>query len=607
MNLLFDTEAFYKSLKELPDVNSDLDNKRAEIKKIVFSFNDSLQKLTVDNKLVKRNKDLGKLLIDTIEQIKASGQSWIKNYQQIEEREKFRCELSNYFIVIIFGKVKAGKSSLGNFIAKQKLPNQEVNFFKYDKAGKEVSVKELEEIGQDGFATDNLECTAEIQGFKLDGLAWIDTPGLGSMTKENGDLAKEYIQSADYIIYPTSSDSPLQKDETEQLIELFAQNKKVTICITKSDNTEEDECICGSEDGCGKCEGGLTKVLINKQACARQDQEDWVRDEVKKIIPKDKKESLLGDVFSLSVHTAKQGLAENNPELYEKSHLPVFYKQVTDVLSNKASELKTSAPYDGIKTFINKDILGRNCDANSIEMIKYSLSDLDRQINQSLERFEELKKNTQHDVQTIVDDVLTKYSSKIDKTNFNGKTAQIDNEIGTLIQEELHKNVVEMFSDFEASLDQFTSSLGSRKFEIKDKYKEVSYSTKERNKKIASGICATIATIAAVSLATATGGVSLAVGAAAAAAGLTGGYIGGKAGEATGSNQITTVHVGDNKEEVLQQFRESRQCAYVEYVNMTYQNLQDDFFTPLKEVSKNIATEIQDFENRLTNFRDRLC
>ena len=34
-------------------------------------------------------------------------------------------------------------------------------------------------------------------------MAWIDTPGLGSMVEENGELAKEYIQSADYNIYPT--------------------------------------------------------------------------------------------------------------------------------------------------------------------------------------------------------------------------------------------------------------------------------------------------------------------------------------------------------------------------------------------------------------------
>ena len=180
-----------------------------------------------------------------------------------------------YYIVIIFGKVKAGKSSLGNFIAHNRLASQDINFFKYDKAGNEEAIKKLEEIDEnsEGFATANMECTVEIQGFKLSGMAWVDTPGLGSMVEENGDLAKEYIQSADYVIYPTNSSSPLQQDEKEQLRELFEQNKKVTICITKSDDTEEDE-----------VDGELVKVLMNKTKENRAKQEEWVKSDMGKIL-----------------------------------------------------------------------------------------------------------------------------------------------------------------------------------------------------------------------------------------------------------------------------------------------------------------------------------
>lgn len=605
MNQFSEAKMFYESLKNLPDVTDDLELKRAEVKKKVGSFNDSLQKLTVDKELIKRNKDLGRLLTATIEQIKGSGDSWVSNYQKIEEREKFRSELASYFIVIIFGKVKAGKSSLGNFIAKQKLSNQDVEFFKYDEAGKEVSVNKLEEVEQDSFATDNLECTAEIQGFKLDRLAWIDTPGLGSMTKENGDLAKEYIQAADYIIYPTSSDSPLQQDETNQLKELFAQNKKVTICITKSDNSEEDECECGSENGCEECEDGITKVLINKGTSNRTRQEDWVKQEVQRIMDNEKKKSLLGEVFSLSVHAAKQGIEEGNQELYEESNLPVFYRQVTSVLKDNAVTFKYATPYDGLKAFINKDILGLEGDGlNSIKVIKDSLSDLDSKVNESLERFEALKKNTQNDVQTIVDEVLTKYSSEIDKTNVNEKIDQIDNKINIQITKELQGNITEIFSGFEASLDQFTDSLSNSEFEIKDKYRDVSYTTSTRNKKIGGVLLASFAT---VGVAFATGGSSLLFqGAAAIVAGGVGKYAGEAVGEVTGSQKTTRVNIGDNKEKVLQEFKKNRHLHYANSVNATYKRLQDDFFTPLKDISKKIAIDIQSFENELTHFRDQL-
>jgi predicted GTPase len=257
MNQFVKLEDFYKSLKDIKLINNSVDEKRELVKKYVSNFNANIQNLRIDENIKKQNKEISNLLEETINLIKLVSNDWLKNFDEMIEREKFRSDLSNYFIVIIFGKVKAGKSSLGNFIAKNKLESQKVEFFKYDEAGKKQAIKKLEEIEEDSFATNNLECTVEIQGFKLDGMAWIDTPGLGSMVKENGDLAKEYIQSADYIIYPTSSDSPLQLDEREQLKELFEQNKKVSICITKSDYKDEDECECGSEDGCENCNGGV--------------------------------------------------------------------------------------------------------------------------------------------------------------------------------------------------------------------------------------------------------------------------------------------------------------------------------------------------------------
>ena len=104
----------------------------------------------------------------------------------------------------------------------QKAKNQKNEFFRYDKAGQEQKAEELQEIDEDdeAFNTDTLEATAEIQGFRLDSLAWIDTPGLGSMTTINGKLAQKYIESADFIIFPTNSDSAFQRDEKEEVKKL---------------------------------------------------------------------------------------------------------------------------------------------------------------------------------------------------------------------------------------------------------------------------------------------------------------------------------------------------------------------------------------------------
>ena len=83
---------------------------------------------------------------------------------------------------------------------------------------------------------------------------------------------------------------------------IFDMNKKVTALITKSDETTEDECECGSEDGCEKCNKGIIKTLTNKAKGARNGQEKWAKSEIAKILDKSK-EQMLSEIFSLSAAT----------------------------------------------------------------------------------------------------------------------------------------------------------------------------------------------------------------------------------------------------------------------------------------------------------------
>lgn len=273
MKQLSKLDEFYDSLHDINIVSTNLDEQRELLNTTINNFNLDIQKMTVNNELLTKNKQLGDLLEQTIAKLKDSSKQWVDNFANLLEQEKFRSDLENYFIVIVFGKVKAGKSSLGNFILRNHNLDNAAKIFKYDEAGKEQSIKQLEEIDEDSeFAVNNLECTIEIQGFKLGGMAWVDTPGLGSMVKQNGDLAKQYIKSADYIIYPTSSNAPLQQDEIAQLKELLSQEKPVSICITKSDSKvrKKDENGKYIRDTNGK----IGKFISNKSFEDRVAQEE---------------------------------------------------------------------------------------------------------------------------------------------------------------------------------------------------------------------------------------------------------------------------------------------------------------------------------------------
>ena len=598
MNQFVKLEDFYKSLKDIKLINNSVDEKRELVKKYVSNFNANIQNLRIDENIKKQNKEISNLLEETINLIKLVSNDWLKNFDEMIEREKFRSDLSNYFIVIIFGKVKAGKSSLGNFIAKNKLESQKVEFFKYDEAGKKQAIKKLEEIEEDSFATNNLECTVEIQGFKLDGMAWIDTPGLGSMVKENGDLAKEYIQSADYIIYPTSSDSPLQLDEREQLKELFEQNKKVSICITKSDYKDEDECECGSEDGCENCNGGMVKVLKNKCLSKREGQEKFVKEEIYKLIPKDK-EYILGDIFSISTHTAKKGLDSSDNELFEDSNIPKFYELLTDVIKDKASKLKADTPYEGLKSFIDFNILGSDIikQNSSIKNIKLELESLEQVIRESQERFEILKENSSNDLVSELEFIISKYSLEINKSNSKEMFLQIDSEINKKMFEIIEKNISEILNNFDASFKSLSTTFSSNEFIIEDVYESIKVDTSSRNKKIGAGILGLIAT---VGVGIATGGATLLVQAGATiVAGGVASYAGGKLGEFSGSIDEEKEVIGDNKEQVLQKFKTSRLLYYEKIAQGMYNEMQNLFFVPLEKSMDEIKSNLNQFEQNI--------
>ena len=598
MNQFVKLEDFYKSLKDIKLINNSVDEKRELVKKYVSNFNANIQNLRIDENIKKQNKEISNLLEETINLIKLVSNDWLKNFDEMIEREKFRSDLSNYFIVIIFGKVKAGKSSLGNFIAKNKLESQKVEFFKYDEAGKKQAIKKLEEIEEDSFATNNLECTVEIQGFKLDGMAWIDTPGLGSMVKENGDLAKEYIQSADYIIYPTSSDSPLQLDEREQLKELFEQNKKVSICITKSDYKDEDECECGSEDGCENCNGGMVKVLKNKCLSKREGQEKFVKEEIYKLIPKDK-EYILGDIFSISTHTAKKGLDSSDNELFEDSNIPKFYELLTDVIKDKASKLKADTPYEGLKSFIDFNILGSDIikQNSSIKNIKLELESLEQVIRESQERFEILKENSSNDLVSEIEFIISKYSLEINKSNSKEMFLQIDSEINKKMFEIFEKNISEILNNFDASFKSLSTTFSSNEFIIDDVYESIKVDTSSRNKKIGAGVFGTLGSILS-GIFLASNPIGWAV-AGTIVAGAAAGYAGGKLGEFSGSIDEEKIVVGDNKEQILLKFKNSRLENYEKIAKGMYNEMQSLFFVPLEKSLNEIKSNLNQFEQNI--------
>ena len=318
-------DSFYQSLDGLRDkmltVSNDIENKKSCIKLSLDDMSEKIHHLSmIDYEVSNNNKKMFDNCLLVSDDMKKSVKQWKSKFEEILSQENFRNEFRDSFLVIIYGKVKAGKSSFGNFIAESCLDTQNPKYFKYDEAGvNRKEIAELEEL-DDEFDVKNTEATIEIQGFRLSGLTWIDTPGLASMTAVNGALAKEYIESADLIIYPVSSDAPGRATDTKEILELFDKNKTVNVIITKSDKSKKQV-----EDG------KIVKVFQNKTPENRLKQEEYVLNEIKSSLPENKV-NLLGNIYSLSVHTAKKATEDNNDELYASSQVDLFFQQMINIV-----------------------------------------------------------------------------------------------------------------------------------------------------------------------------------------------------------------------------------------------------------------------------------
>ena len=414
------------------------------------------------------------------------------------------------------------------------------------------------------------------------------------MTAENGALAKEYIQAADYVLYPSSSGAPFQRDEIEELGRIFDMNKKVTALITKSDTTIEDECECGSEGGCEKCNKGIIKTLANKTKAIRDGQEEWAKNEIAKIL-NGNKEQMLSEIFSLSAKTAEIAIKNKDDMAFNDSNLPRLYEELTEIVKNKAKKLKQEAPYDGLKSLVSSILKDEEY---SISSIQDKVKEFKDEMINIKNRLEILKSNCLSDVSSLVHYEISKNSNSIDKNNLKNKLKQIDQNIQMQIGHTIEQNIKEVIQIYNNSLVNFTEGLGYE-FNIEDKVQSVSIPTKKRNKAILGSFLAAVATIG---VGIATGGVTLA----AAAAGLGAGYIGGKIGESVSEDGTMNVKVGDNKEEVISNFMSSRINHYTNVTNNIYAATQDNLFIPLENVSADIENKLVKFNEKLNKFLKEL-
>lgn len=275
-------------------------------------------------------------------------QEWQRRVMAYQTVNAFRDKVGDSLLVYVYGKVNAGKSSLGNFVATGHASPSSVDVLQESGVsfGWQASSRGSKQEGslQSGFGVKSTECTSAIQFFTLPGLTWVDSPGLHSSTPENGELARHYAEASDMVVYVMNARNPGRQSDGEELRYLMTLKKPLYIVLSRSDQTEENE----------NDHGEIVKEIVIKPRAQQVKQEQYVRQQLEEIAAELGMPEVAAQckIMSLSVSYAEHA---DNKATWEASGMGHFMSAMTQLAQGDSVRYKQQAPLEQLRVF-SKDL-----------------------------------------------------------------------------------------------------------------------------------------------------------------------------------------------------------------------------------------------------------
>ena len=283
-------------------------------------------------------------------EIKAQFDKWVNDVYEHERGTQFHDRFGDSLLVFVYGKVKAGKSSLGNYLAygcsepddaSVAAARPQPDFFLEADTGTCEAMTSQRMKAQRRFGVGITETTSSIQGFTLPGLTWIDSPGIHSMTEVNGDLSKKYAGFADLIVFLSNSGSPGRRSDLAEISGLLQQGKPIVVLLTASDYVDEDE-----DD-----EGNIIRQRVMKSSKDRADQVAHMEEELANIAPELRERLLDLRVHPVSVKYAEE---DSQAERWSDSGMAAFAARIAGIAGEQGLALKRATPLRNLMRFCGK-------------------------------------------------------------------------------------------------------------------------------------------------------------------------------------------------------------------------------------------------------------
>lgn len=396
---------------------------------------------------------------------------WKENIKRNTEGQEFMNKNEKYLLTMVFGQVKTGKSSLGNFIAGKKFYNAKFDneyknyahpVFCNEKAGREGNIT-VDDSGNQWFTEGVIDTTGAIQYFTLSGLRWLDSPGTGAL-KKAGDtddftmeqLVNDYIDYADLGIFLMNSSEPGLQADMEYIKKMMEKDKDVLVVITRSDRIKKKL----SSDG----------EIIGKILCAKSDedrlaQEEYITTEINNKYNISQKYALEKyKVLSISTALAAEAIEQQDDNLFKASNIDKFMNMVSSKISRDAVIMKEKNPKKNLNNFIDNIIKGYHSNIaeesqyDGINEIIEALDGVRVAAGDFKESISSKETRIRHSAVTTIKHMLQieaqKWSSTVNQTD-KGMSAedlseQINNIADSVIREELEKELKSIINDFRA-------------------------------------------------------------------------------------------------------------------------------------------------------------
>jgi len=434
---------------QLGEFSSETDTRRDEVFKALTNF--AAKSKEVIPQIEGDQSNIQKAMLSVVDELNDSIDVWNKHIELNKKGTKFMKEHEKYLMIMIFGAVKAGKSSLGNFIAgKDFLEAGFDNAYKHLEPVKFGTIDakrstggiQTDEKGNQWFSEGVLDTTGNIQCFTLSGMRWIDSPGTGAIGKDTDkhdgrtmdEMVKEYIPYTDICIFLQNSGEPGLQEDMEFIKLLDKENQTALVVLSKSDIVDEDE----DENG------NLITCWQAKSDADRKDQKKYVLSQIRETCPEVSANKYA--VLPVSTYLAQQGIKNNDAEAYKSSNLDKLMKMIGDKANDDVIAFKERKPKININAFITSILHGSD-DEVCVDKLVEKFNGIKENIDCSKEKLEKKRTSIKHrvgrEIELIIKKNLRQWGKEVEKKHTELSDTEISKRIIKLVMPVLSQSLNE--------------------------------------------------------------------------------------------------------------------------------------------------------------------